>query len=103
MAVASLVLGIVGLVLFWFPGVNVVTLILSIVGVVLAGNATKQLRAEQKPTGVATAGLVLCIIGIVFSAIGVITCTICPTCVACAAGDAAAEMAEAASWAYKLY
>lgn len=70
MAVASLVLGIIGLVcLFFLP---VLTIILSIVGLVLAIMGKK-----KNPSGVATAGLVLNIIGLVLSVIIFVACTAC--------------------------
>jgi len=75
MAVAGLVLGILAVAFCWLPGVNIVTTILAIVGIVLSVMGTKQLNAAGKPTGVATAGLVLSIIGLVIGAIGVI-CTV---------------------------
>ncbi|MDR3208072.1 MAG: DUF4190 domain-containing protein [Oscillospiraceae bacterium] len=74
-AIAALVMGIVGIVLFWVPFFNTVTLILSIVGVVLAVGARKE--APQNAAGIATAGLVLSVIGLVVSGIGFISCTLC--------------------------
>ena len=69
-AIAALVMGIVGLVFFWIPFFNVITLGLGIVGLILAVDANK-----TSPSGMGTAGLVLCIISIALSAIGAFTCT----------------------------
>lgn len=85
MAVAGLVLGIVALVFYWAPFANIFTLVLGIVGIVLSVKGGKQLKAMGRPSGVATAGLVLSIIGTVFSGIGVFTCTICGGSYLCAA------------------
>jgi len=77
-AIASLVLGIIALVSFWYPIVNIASLILSIVGLVLAISA----RKKGFVGGMATAGLVLSIIALVLSGIGFFTCTVCLLCVA---------------------
>ena len=82
-AVAGLVLSIVGLV-FSFLGTwfSVLALPMSIVGLVLAVMGGKKLKAVGAPAGIATAGLVLGIIAVVFSAIFFFTCGICTICVA---------------------
>ena len=56
--IASLVLGIIGVITFWFPFVG---FIISIVGLVLASAGMKRLEGR----GFAVAGLVLTIIGVV--------------------------------------
>lgn len=83
LAVAGLVLSIVGLV-FSFLGTwfSVLALPMSIVGLVLAVMGGKKLKAVGAPAGIATAGLVLGIIAVVFSAIFFFTCGICTICVA---------------------
>lgn len=83
LAVAGLVLSIVGLV-FGFLGTwfSILALPISIVGLVLAVMGGKKLKAVGAPAGVATAGLVLGIIAVVFSAIFFFTCGICTICVA---------------------
>lgn len=77
MGVASLVLGIISLVfvilpflwpLAWIGGVT------GIVGLVLGILARKKLKAAGQPTGSATAGFVMSIIGTVLSAIIYIAC-----------------------------
>jgi hypothetical protein len=75
MAVAALVCGIIGIVLGWYPGVNYIALILAILGIVFGALALKNAPADKK--GLATAGLVLGIIGTVCAGIGVIACTLC--------------------------
>lgn len=82
-AIAGLVLSIVGLV-FSFLGTwfSVLALPMSIVGLVLAVMGGKKLKAVGAPAGIATAGLVLGIIAVVFSAIFFFTCGICTICVA---------------------
>ena len=67
-AIASLVLGIVSIV-FTFIGLSWLGLILGIVGIILAVNAKK-----KNPSGMATAGLVLSIIGTVLCALMFIAC-----------------------------
>ncbi|MBQ9770043.1 MAG: hypothetical protein IJW27_07545 [Clostridia bacterium] len=83
LAVAGLVLSIVGLVFSFLGGwFSVLALPLSIVGLVLAVVGGKKLKAVGAPAGIATAGLVLGIIAVVFSAIFFFTCGICTLCVA---------------------
>ncbi len=77
MSVAALVLGIVACAGFWIPMGNIVILILGIVGIILAIKGKKAATAANAPAGMATAGLVLSIIGTVVAGIGFITCTVC--------------------------
>jgi hypothetical protein len=76
MAVAGLILGIISLVGGWFAGPFPLWL-LGIVGIILSSIA----RKKQK-SGVATAGLVLSIIGTVLALIPWIACSICAGAVA---------------------
>jgi len=80
MAVAGLVLGIIALVTWWIPIVNVVALILAIVGLVCSVKGKQQLLMEGRPAGIATAGFVLSLIGLILAAIGFLTCTVCTVC-----------------------
>ena len=92
-AIAGLVLSIVGLV-FSFLGTwfSVLALPMSIVGLVLAVMGGKKLKAAGAPAGIATAGLVLGIIAVVFSAIFFFTCGICTICVAAEINKANGEL-----------
>ena len=82
MAVAGLVLGIVSAVSGWF--LPVIPIITGIIGIVLSVVGRKKLAEAGQPVGIATAGLVLSIIGTSLAVIG----TIC--LLVCAAGAAAA-------------
>lgn len=77
-AIAGLVLGIVSIVLCW---ISFVGLVAGIVGLILSVMGRKHCAPEQ--TGMVTAGLVLSIIGIVFSGIW----TICAMCTICAVNE----------------
>ena len=83
-SVAGFVLGIVGIVFGvlngWF---SIIGLPVAIVGLVLSVAGGKKLRQNEQPTGIATAGLVLGIIAVIFTAIAFFTCGL---CVICAAG-----------------
>ena len=87
MAVASLVLGIIGVIFaFAIPAIPI-GLILGILAIVLAVLAKKALVAKGMPTGMATAGL-----GIISAAIGGIVfaaCLICYGAATSAANDIA--------------
>lgn len=85
-SVAALVLGIIGAVFGWFGTLGIVALVCSIVGIVLAVIGRKKSRiALGRPSGMATAGLVLSIIGTALAAIGVIACFACAACIGSAA------------------
>ncbi|GHU34218.1 hypothetical protein FACS1894105_00600 [Clostridia bacterium] len=73
-AIAALICGILGIIGGFIPIVQYFTLVLAIVGTVLGVKARKS--AGPNSRGIATAGLVLGIIGLAFSAIGVI-CAVC--------------------------
>ncbi len=77
LSIAGLVLGIIACAFFWFSFVNIIALILGIVGIILAIMGSKKAKATGGSTGVATAGLVLSIIGTVLATIGFLTCTVC--------------------------
>ena len=84
MAIASLILGILGCIgvfVSWSP-LCFVFLVLSVVGIVMAAMARK-----NAPSGLATAGLVTSIIGTAFSAIGSLCYVACYMAVADAAND----------------
>lgn len=90
MSIAALVLGIIACAFFWWPYVNIVTLILGVVGLILAIMGSKNAKAAGAPTGLATAGLVLSVIGVVLSAIGFFSCTLCLIC-ACGTASSVSE------------
>ena len=82
-AVAGLVLGIVSIV-FGFLGsiFSLLALPMAIVGLVLSVSGKKALAAAGQPAGIGTAGLVLGIIAVVYTAISFFTCGLCVLCVA---------------------
>jgi len=83
MAIASLVLGIVGIVFaFIFPFVSPVA---AIVGLILAVIARKKLKEAEQPAGAATAGMVLSIISLAFGIVMI-------ACVACIGAAVLAEL-----------
>ena len=81
-AVASLVLGIIAVVLWVFGYTAIVSVILGIVGLVCAGNAKK----AGFMGGLRTAGFVLSLIGLIGGGIAFVAC------VACAGAIGAAGM-----------
>ncbi|MDD4511101.1 MAG: hypothetical protein PHY23_09400 [Oscillospiraceae bacterium] len=74
-AIASLVLGIVSLVLAWFGYFAIVGIVAAIVGIVLSVSAKKALLPQE--AGIATAGMVCSIVGLCLSAIVFITWVSC--------------------------
>ena len=92
-AVAGLVLGIVAIVL----GIGilggwgcVISLPAAIIGLCLSVSGGKALKAAGQPAGVATAGLVLGIIAVVFTAMSFFSCGLCTICATAALGAAGA-------------
>ena len=90
--IASLVLGIVSVVLAWFGYTSIISLACAIVGLVLAIQVRKAYEAAgEKYSSMLTAGFVLSIIGLAISAvlfIIVISCAGAIGCAACAAASA---------------
>lgn len=77
-SIAALVTGIVGVVFCWTPGFNIVVLVCSILGIIFGVKGRQMsLQATGKASGLATAGLVLGIIGASFAGIGVLCTTAC--------------------------
>lgn len=80
MSVAALVLGILGIVLALVPSFGITQMIgvvLGIVALVLGIIGRKQAVDEGRPTGLATAGLVLGIVSMVFAALLFAACKYC--------------------------
>lgn len=67
MGVAALVMGIVSCCLFWIPYVNTVCLLMCIAGIILSSISMKKARAAGVSAGIAVAGLVVSIVGLVLS------------------------------------
>ena len=89
LSIAALVLGIIACAVPWWGLVwGIIGLICGIVGLILAINAKKRGGA-----GIATAALILSIVGIVLSIIGTIACGICAL-VAAGAGEALENAAQ---------
>ncbi len=90
MSVAGLVLGIISVAAAWFGLGAVLGLICGIIGLIFAVKAKKAMQAtgDFAPKNLATAGLVLSIIGVVLSAI-MFVCALCVVCTAATAIGAA--------------
>lgn len=85
MAVASLVLGIVGVVFGLIPGVGWLGVVLGIIGIILGALG----RKDPAKKGMATAGLVLSIIAVILGLIIYIACAACVGSAGLAANDLA--------------
>ena len=75
-AVASLVLGIIGIVLWFFGYSAILSLILGIVGLVLSAQAKK----EGNDEGIRTGGFVVCLISTIVGAVIFVSCVACAAC-----------------------
>ena len=74
--IASLVLGIVSLVVLWFGYGSLIAMILSIIGIVLGVGARKELAPDQG-RGLAPAGMVCSIIALILSTLWLLACVVC--------------------------
>lgn len=72
MSIAALVCGILGIIGSFIPIVMYFTLVLAILGIVFGAKGMKIAKATGQGKGLATAGLVLGIIGTSFAALGVL-------------------------------
>lgn len=91
LSMVSMILGIVSVVLCWWGLIfSIIALVCGIVAIVLSVKGKKANVAAGEPTGMATAGLVLGIIGVVLSGITVV-CFACATATVCAAFGAAKD------------
>jgi hypothetical protein len=77
-AIASMVIGIVSVCISSTLVLDFIFVVASIIGLVLAVTSKKRYQmAGLRPHGMATAGLVLNIIGLVFNGIGFLACMAC--------------------------
>lgn len=72
-AIISLVFGICGIVFPFIPFLGVITVVLSIVGIILSAIALKS--RDMSCRGIAIGGLVCSIVGFLFSVLGSCICT----------------------------
>lgn len=82
-ATASMVLGIISVVLWFFGYSALVSVILGIVGLILAGNAKK----AGFVGGMQTAGFVLSLIGLIGGAIFFVACVVCAGAIGAVGGS----------------
>jgi len=94
MSTASLVLGIVSLVLVFVPGFNFLGLIAGIIGIVLGSISLKNSKALNQPQGTARGGLITSIIGTALSALLYMSCFLCVAGTSCFATNCACQMAK---------
>jgi len=71
-AVASMVLGIISVIFIFTGSFSLIGIVLAIIGLILGISAKK-----ESPSGMATAGIVLSIIGLALCAISFLACVAC--------------------------
>lgn len=91
-SVAALVLGILGIIGGWFPVICYFTTVCAVLGIVFGVKGRKMsVAANGKASGLATAGLVLGIIGTAFACLGLICNVVCSAAL-CSAAESAATL-----------
>lgn len=92
LSIAALVLGILGIVGGWIPVVCYFTTVCAVLGIIFGVKGRrKSIAVYGKPSGLATAGLVLGIIGTAFAVLGLI-CTACASAALCAVAGSSGLM-----------
>lgn len=95
---AGFVLGLAGLVLSFIGGwFSIIALPLAVVGLILSIVGGKEFKAAGQTNGLATAGLVIGIIAVVFSTIFFFTCGLCVLCVADELSEFEKELSDLAN------
>lgn len=77
LAVAALILGLVGFVFNWIPGLSIIGIICGILAIIFAITSKSKIKnsnGELSGSGMATAGLILGIIVVAFYIIALIAC-----------------------------
>jgi hypothetical protein len=88
MAVAGLILGILSLIGGSIPVANAFPMwLFGILGIILSNIARSKAKKAGQPTGIATAGLVLSIIGTVYAFIFFLVCAVCAAGIAASLGS----------------
>ena len=82
-AIASMVMGIISVVLWFFGYSAIISVVLGVVGLILAGNAKK----AGFVGGIRTAGFVLSLIGLIGGAIFFVACVACVGAIGAAASE----------------
>ena len=78
-AIASLILGVIGVILWFFGFSTIISMILGIIGLVLASNSKK----EGYEGGIRTAGFILSLIAAIGGVIAFVACVACVGSIAC--------------------
>ncbi|MBR5088565.1 MAG: DUF4190 domain-containing protein [Ruminiclostridium sp.] len=97
-SIVGMVCGIVSIVFSFIPYVCIISLVPAIVAIVFAAGGMKAPEADGNTRGMAIAGLVCGIVGVVFALPGTI-CGICTICVAANSNAIANELQNALSTA----
>ncbi len=88
MSIAALVCGILGIIGGFIPFVSYFTTVLAVLGLIFGViGRKKSTLAYGKASGIATAGLVLGVIGVAFAVIGLLCTIICTAALCSAAGE----------------
>lgn len=86
-SIAALVLGILGIVGGWVPVVCYFTTVCAVLGIIFGVKGRKMsVAVNGKASGLATAGLVLGIIGTAFAVLGLLCTAVCSAALLAAAG-----------------
>ncbi len=80
MATASVILGIIGIIGGWIPVISILAGVFALIATILGAVARKHQSDAGIPTGTATSGMVMGIIGLVLSFAALVACVACASC-----------------------
>ena len=107
MSITGMILGIASLFLTlvfgWWTVLTWVTLPMAIVGLILSVIGGKKMKAAGESAGIATAGLIIGIISVVFNGIFFFACGLCYMCTACGANAIENELEDALNEVSRYY
>ena len=83
-SITALVIGCCSVALCWTPVMNIILLACGILAIIFGNKGRKMsIMAYGKPSGIATAGFVLGIVGTAITGLGAVSCVACYACSSC--------------------
>ena len=92
-SITALVIGCISVALCWAPIMNIILLACGILAIIFGNKGRKMsIMAYGKPSGIATAGFILGILGTAIVGLGAVSCVACYACASCASCGSASML-----------